>query len=93
MCACSEEVRKRILDSIYGIIKLECKSARVLQEHFIEPTTEFPLTDNDTKVADAVSNLFHITLVRLGQRCTAVYKNRRLCASFTEFMDFGRALT
>jgi amidohydrolase len=55
----SEETRKRVLDAIYDIIKSECKSAGAPQEPIIEPTTAFPLTDNDKEVADTVYDLFH----------------------------------
>ncbi len=54
----NEETRKRVLDAIYDIIKSECKSAGAPQEPIIKPTTEFPLTDNDKEVADAVYNVF-----------------------------------
>jgi amidohydrolase len=52
------DVRKRILDSLHDIITAECASAGAKKKPLIQPTTQFPLTDNDPRLVDALREEF-----------------------------------
>ena len=53
-----EAVRDRVLKSVSRIIRAECQAGNSPKEPLIEPTTRFPLTDNDVTVNEKLSKAF-----------------------------------
>ncbi|KFZ12535.1 hypothetical protein V502_07046 [Pseudogymnoascus sp. VKM F-4520 (FW-2644)] len=48
----NEKVREKVLSAVKRIIKAECDAGGVTQPPDIEPTSRFPLTENDPKIVD-----------------------------------------
>ncbi|KFZ01021.1 hypothetical protein V501_10270 [Pseudogymnoascus sp. VKM F-4519 (FW-2642)] len=54
----SENVRKRVIEAVKRIIKAECDAGGCTQPPDIEPTSRFPLTENDPKIVDKLHEAF-----------------------------------
>lgn len=53
-----DSVRTRVLHSLKNIIQTECEASDATQEPIIQPTTRFPLTENDPEIAGAIGVAF-----------------------------------
>ena len=53
-----EKIREKVLDSVRGIIEAECQSAGAPRKPEIKQTHQYPLTDNDPKIAEELRSLF-----------------------------------
>lgn len=54
----SEKVRAKVLEAVKRIIRAECDAGGATQEPDIEPTSRFPLTENDPKIVDKLLGSF-----------------------------------
>ncbi|KFX96966.1 hypothetical protein O988_05089 [Pseudogymnoascus sp. VKM F-3808] len=54
----NDKVRDKVLAAVKRIIKAECEAGGVTQEPDIEPTSRFPLTENDEKVVGKLHEAF-----------------------------------
>ncbi|KFY09989.1 hypothetical protein V492_05267 [Pseudogymnoascus sp. VKM F-4246] len=54
----NEKTRKKVIEAVKRIIKAECKAGGATQDPDIEPTSRFPLTENDAKVVDKLTDTF-----------------------------------
>ncbi|OBT60531.1 hypothetical protein VE03_10030 [Pseudogymnoascus sp. 23342-1-I1] len=54
----NEKVREKVLSAVKRIIKAECEAGGATQPPDIEPTSQFPLTENDPKIVDKLHDAF-----------------------------------
>ncbi|KFY95963.1 hypothetical protein V498_02995 [Pseudogymnoascus sp. VKM F-4517 (FW-2822)] len=54
----NDKVREKVLSAVKRIIKAECEAGGATQPPDIEPTSRFPLTENDPKIVDKLHDAF-----------------------------------